>query len=221
MKVSLNRILTASLALCALFAGSFSSRADSQVFTDPSKGWAGFMNVFNLPADGGGYQFSSGWGAADLRAAFSADLLTLRPCTNVSSPTNGYWVKPDGSGNKQMEANFYVDTASLVGSNITFSGNVVDYKLTSNYTCRAFIKVFNASYSATLQQIYAPLTNGNSYFSINLNANAAGAAHVQYGFVTLGPNAPWTNSPDSDGYITIRTNAPDALNALVNPNFEL
>src|SRR5262249_20790663 len=48
----------------------------------------------------------------------------------------------------------------------------------------------------------------------------AGAAHVQYGFILTGPNAPWTNSPDSTAFITIRTNGFDPLNALVNPGFE-
>ena len=194
--------------------------SQTQVFTDPAQAWGGYMNVFALPADGGGYQFGGGWGAGDLRAAFSGDLLTLRPCTNVSNPADGYWVKPDGSGNKQMEASWYVDTASLVGSNVTFSGNVVDRTLSSNYTCRAFIKVFPGDYSSVLQAVYAPLANGNSFFSVSLSATNAGAAHVQYGFVTLGRNAPWTNSPDSDGSITIRTNAANPKNALVNPGFE-
>jgi len=209
-----------SLAFCAILGATLQAHAQSQVVVDPAKTWAGFMNVFSLPADGGTFQFNGAWAAADLRAAFSGDLLTLRPCTNVSDPAMTYWVKPDGSGNKQMEANWYVDTATLVGTNITFSGNVVDYTLTTNYTCRAFIKVFNSSYSATLQQVYAPLTNANSFFTVNLTATNVGAAHVQYGFVTLGPNAPWTNSPDSTGYITIRTNAPDPKNLLVNPSFE-
>jgi hypothetical protein len=194
--------------------------SQTQVLVDPAQSWSGYMNVFALPADGGGFQFGGSWGAGDLRAAFSAHLLTLRPCTNVSNPSDGYWVKPDGSGNKQMEANWYVDTASLVGSNVTFSGNVVAYTLTTNYTCRAFIKVFPSDYSSVLQTVYAPLTNANSFFSVNLTATNAGAAHVQYGFVTLGRNAPWTNAPDADGYITIRTNALDPKNALANPGFE-
>jgi len=208
-----------AVSLCGMFGG-VPVQAQTTVLVDPAKSWAGFMNVFNLPADGGAYQFSSGWGAADLRAAFSDDLLTLRPCTNVSNPTNAYWVKPDGSGNKQMEASWYVDTATLVNSNITFSGNVVDDTLDTNYTCRAFIKVFVSDYSSVLQQVFAPLTNGNQFFSVNLAATNAGAAHVQYGFVTLGRNAPFTNSPDSTGYITIRTNAIDPANALANAGFE-
>jgi len=211
-----------ALPCALLLAGTSLASADSQVYADPSKSWGGYMNVFNLPSAGGAYQFGSGWGGGDLRATFSTDLLTLRPCTNVSNPTDAYWVKQDGSGdgNKQMQANWYVDTATLLGSNITFSGNVVDYKLSSNYTCQAFIKVFNASYSTTLQSVTASLTNANSFFSLNLSATNAGAAHVQYGFITTGANAPWTNSPDSDSYITIRTNAPNPKNALVNPSFE-
>src|SRR4051794_31966759 len=169
------------LAGCVSLAGAQTASAQtSKVFTDPAQTWAGYMNVFALPADGGGYQFGGPWGAVDLRAAFSGDLLTLRPCTNVSNPTDAYWVKADGSGNKQMEASWYVDTASLVHSNVTFSGNAVDYTLSSNYTCRAFIKVFPSDYSSVLQQVYAPITAGNSFFTVSLSATNAGAAHVQY-----------------------------------------
>lgn len=212
MKSTLKQSL---LTVVALFG--FISAYATEVYTDPAKSWGGYMNVFDL---GNGYLWGSGWGAADLRAGFTADLLTLRPCTNVSNPSDAYWVNPDGSGAKKMSANYFVDTTSLVGSNVTFCGNVVDYTLTTNYTCQAFIKVFNASYSSVLQEVYAPITNGNRYFSINLNATAAGAAHVQYGFVTYGLNAPWTNSPDSTGLVSIRTNTYNPKNALVNPGFE-
>jgi hypothetical protein len=211
-------MLLASAGLLAL-APSLPAQT-VKVFNDPSKPFGGYMNVFSLPADGGGYQFGSGWGGGALRATFAGDLLTLLSCTNVSNPGDAYWTKPDGSGNKQMDASWYVDTASLLGSNIVFTGNVVEDTLTTNYNCHAFIKVFNSSYSAVLQSALAPLTNGNSYFSLSLTANAAGAAHVQYGFETIGPNAPWTNNPDSTGYITIRTNGFDPLNSLVNPSFE-
>lgn len=207
------------MAALVVLSGQTQAQTSATVLVNPAKTWAGFMNVFSLPADGGGYQFGGPWGAVDLRAAFSGDLLTLRPCTNVSNPTDAYWVKADGTGNKQMEANWYVDTATLVGSNITFSGNVVDNTLSTNYTCRAFIKVFPSDYSSVLAQAYAPLTTNNQFFTVNLIATNAGAAHVQYGFVTLGRNAPATNSPDAE-YITIRTNAPHPLNSLANSGFE-
>ena len=212
--------VTSLLVACGFVATSLPAAAQSsQLYVDPSKPWGGWMNVFELPANGGGYLWGSGWGAADLRAAFAGDLLTLRPCTNVSNPADGYWVKPDGSGNKLMDANWYVENDTLLSSNLVFSGNVVEYTLSSNYTCTAFIKVFNSSY-AVLQAATQVLTNGNSFFSLSLSATNAGAAHVQYGFTNAGPNAPWTNSPDSDGYISIRTNAANPLNALVNPSFE-
>ena len=220
MKLLFKKALTVCVAAGILASAAHSALSQSRVYADPSKTWGGFMAVYALPADGGAFQFNSGWGGGDLRAVFSGDLLTLRPCTNVSNPADPYWVKPDGSGNKQMEASWFVDTATLLNSNIVFSGNVVDRHLSSNYVCQAFIKVFNASYSAVLQSTLVTLSNANSAFSLSLSATNAGAAHVQYGFTTTGPNAPWTNSPDSDGYITIRTNAPNLQNALVNPSFE-
>ncbi|NOS72531.1 MAG: immunoglobulin domain-containing protein [Verrucomicrobia bacterium] len=219
----MKKLITACVALCALFGLVVQGISQSSVFNDPSQPFGSFMNVTDLPINGGGYQFGvPGWAAKDLRATNYADVLKLQACTNVSNPGDAYWVIQDGSGrgNKQMDASWYVDTASLVNSNITFSGNVVDCTLTTNYVCQAFIKVFNASYSSVLQSSVQTLSNANSFFSLNLTANAAGAAHIQYGFETVGPNAPWTNSPDSDGYITIRANAADPKNALVNPGFE-
>jgi hypothetical protein len=213
-------VLAIPLVAGALLGSASTAPAQANVYVNPAQTWGGYMNVFNSLADGGGYLWGSGWSATDLRAAFNADLLTLRPCTNVSNPSDTYWVKPDGSGNKIMEANWFVDTASLLGSNVVFSGNTVEYTLTTNYAVIAFIKVFPNDYSSVLQSATVPVTNANQFFSVNLLVDAPNAAHVQYGFATTGPNAPWTNSPDSDGYISIRTNAPAPLNTLVNPGFE-
>jgi hypothetical protein len=38
------------------------------VTVDPSASWNGFMNVFELPSNGGGYVFGQSWGTADLTA---------------------------------------------------------------------------------------------------------------------------------------------------------
>ncbi len=213
------RRLLAGAGVAGLLAGATTARAQVPVLVDPAQAWQGYMNVFALPANGNGYQFGGPWGAADLRAGFANDLLKLQACTNVSNPTDSYWTNPDGSGAKQMQANWYVDTAALVGSNVVFSGNVVDYSLTADQNCQAFIKVFNSGYGL-LQQAYANLTNGNQFFSVNLTANSAGAAHVQYGFLTTAPNAPITPNAESTAAVTIRTNAVDPKNVLVNPGFE-
>ena len=216
----LSRQVLAVGGLTAILGAATSSNAQVQLVVDPSLPWQGYMNVFSLPADGGGYQFGGPWGAGDLRAAFANDVLGLQACTNVSNPADSYWTKPDGSGNKQMQANWYVDTVSLVGSNLVFSGNVVDDSLTGNQACQAFIKVFPSDYSSVLQQSVVPLTGPNQFFSVSLTATNPGAAHVQYGFATVAPNAPWTSNPDSTASITIRTNSLDPLNVLVNPGFE-
>ena len=40
-------------------------RAGTTVTVDPLAPWNGFMNVFEIPAHGGGYVFGSGWGTVD------------------------------------------------------------------------------------------------------------------------------------------------------------
>ncbi len=165
------------------------------VTVDPSQAWLGFMNVFSLPADGGGYQFGSGWGTADLRAFFSGTTnLTLLPCTNVWNPADSYWVKPDGvTPNKINDASMYVQNDSLINSNIVFVGTCLTNTLTNapephtgvSYTSRAFIKAFDGSFN-TIASTFADLAPGKSF---GITLSTAGAAHVQYGFETIGPDA--------------------------------
>jgi hypothetical protein len=146
------------------------------------------MNVYELPANGGGYVFGSGWGTADLVATFAGDVLTLAPNT-IGDPAP-YWYTPSGGpgamGNKIMEANFYVeDNSTLVGQNVTFSGVVQANTLTSAHTAVAFIKDFAPDYSSNVTMT-VPLTPGP--FSVSLATIPAPGRHVQYGFAMTGPN---------------------------------
>ena len=88
-----------SLTLVALLGGPTSALADVSVPIDPSQNWLGFMNVFELPSNGGGFVFGSPWGTADLTAVFTGSLLTLGPNTiNDPSP---FWYTPSGGPGAQ------------------------------------------------------------------------------------------------------------------------
>src|SRR6516164_5768782 len=101
--------LLSALIACSLFALNHAS-AQTNVYVDPSYTWQGFMNVSELPANGGAYDFGSSWGTGDLDASFSQAVLTFMPNTSIDRdvPTDPYWWQPDGSPNKIMDANFYV-----------------------------------------------------------------------------------------------------------------
>lgn len=175
-----------ALAACAALLSGKSDAAS--VTVDPGATWAGFMNVSELPANGGGYAFGSGWGTADLAATFSGGVLTLSPNT-IGDPAP-YWYTPSGgpgaTGNKIMEANFYVENSStLVGQNVTFSGVVQANTLTSAHSAVAFIKDFAPDYSSNVTMT-VPLTPGP--FSVSLATIPAPGRHVQYGFAMKGPN---------------------------------
>jgi hypothetical protein len=55
--------------------------AQNVVDFNASDAWVGYMNVFDLPGDGGGYQFGSSWEVAALKstADVGANTLTLQP----------------------------------------------------------------------------------------------------------------------------------------------
>jgi hypothetical protein len=186
------------------------ARAQVNIYVDSTQNWIGYMNVYALPSNGGGYQFGSAWATSDLTAFFSGEALTLIPNTNVWETTNTYWVQSDGvTPNEIMDASMYVQNDSLAGTNVIFSGDCETNTLASSYTCTAFIKDFSPSYSL-VNSATVPLTPGP--FSINLTTQPGD--NIQYGFETIGPDAnPATVA--SLGEVVI--NAPKVTNVIVSP----
>ncbi len=140
------------------------------------------MNVYELS---GTSLWGSGWGVADLPAVMSGTTLTLGPNVSAYNPADPYWVNPDGSGNKKMEANFYVDTSSLGGNTVVFSGDVLAYTLVNPYSSVAFIKEFGPGYS-WIGMTTAPLVGGAAF---SVTRDIAAGNITQYGFMTVGPDA--------------------------------
>ena len=187
MKASIKIAALASMTVCALFSTMDRATAQAIVTVDSGQDWIGFMNVFALPANGGGYQFGSSWGTADLQASFSAgNLLTLSPCTNVWETSDTYWVQADGiTPNEDMDANMYVQNNALAGQTVTFEGATVANTLASPYTIVAFIKDYNASYSLVGEST-SELVPGQEF---NFSLATQAGDNIQYGFEMYGPDA--------------------------------
>lgn len=197
--------LLLKVALGVLVAGIMGASAAQAVNltlngADP---YQGYMNVFNLPSDGGAYQFGSPWGTADLNASFSGDVLTFTP--NTIGDPNPYWYigggGPGAPGNKIMDANMYVEPAgSLPGQTVVFSGMVLSNSLTSAHTCKAFIRDFAPDFSSVSEQSVVLGAPGS--FSITLNTINDPARHVQYGFQMVGVNV-WVTDVAQFGSVVI------------------
>ncbi len=183
----MKRMLVLLVMACVAWAAV--QRASAVTVTiDPSATWLGFMNVSELPANGGAYVFGGPWGTADLVATFSGPVLTLAP--NTVDPPDGlndaFWYNPDGSGNKSMAASMYVEDDSLVGQSVTFTGQVLSNSFTSAHSTIAFIKDFASDYSSSVVSSVTLTSPG--VFSISLNTIPLPGRHVQFGFETTGVN---------------------------------
>ena len=194
--------------VAALLSVAVATRAEAAVTVtpDPAAPWLGFMNVFELPANGGGYVFGSGWGTTDLTAVWSGDVLTLGPNT-IGDPDPFWYVGgggPGAQGNKNMDANMYVQREDLAGQTVTFTGTVLSNTLVAPYTSVAFIKDFAPDFSS-FNVVTAPLTEGE--FSISLDTVNAAGRHVQYGFETIGPNV-WVTDVGPKGNVQV-TSVPE------------
>ncbi len=205
------------LSLCALFSAfAVPAKADTPVQVDPSSSWMGYMNVFELPANGGAYLWGSPWGVEDLRANFSGTVLTLSP--NTIGDPNEYWYigggAPGNPGNKIMAASMYVEppAGTLANQTVTFSGEVLENTLTSAHTVVAFIKDFAPDYSS-FNVVSVPLEPGP--FSITLTTEGNPGRHVQYGFEMVGVNV-WETDVEPFGEVKVAVAAPSP-NVTVSP----
>jgi hypothetical protein len=223
MKHFIRNLTMTSLAVWALVGTGTS--AQTTVGVDPGATWVGYMNVSEIPQNGGGYLWGSGWGTADLVATWAGPVLSLKP-NSINDPA-AYWYTPAGGpgsvGNKMMDANMYVETTGLYsGQTLTFNGLVLDTTLltkvdanNNGWTSVAFIKDFAPDYSS-FTVATAPLVNGT--FSVSLATVADPARHVQYGFETIGPDV-WITDVGPYGSIQVTAIPEPASLALLGLGF--
>ena len=199
--------LVSSFALALLLVGLSlppAARA-ADVTIDSATMTLGYMNVFNLPADGGAFQFGSGWGIADLNATFpSASTVNFTP--NTIGDPNPYWYIPSGgpgaTGNKIMEANLYAQPAAglLNGQTINFSGIVDSFTLVEGYAFKAFVRDFAPDFSSVVETI-VPIT-GPGAFTASLATINDPARNVQWGLQMTGPNV-WATDVAAKGSVAV------------------
>ena len=192
-----------TVAFAAAAAIASAAGADVTLGVDDSSApWLGFMNVFELPENGGGFVFGSGWGVPDLTASFddAAPSVTMGP--NTIGDPNEFWyqnttgnapdpVNPGGPGqlgNKFMEANLFqnINDGSLSGTTVRFSGNVLDFSMTGAHEVSVFIKDFTADFSAFNESRAVIDAAGN--FSISLDTIDEVGRNVQFGITVAGVN---------------------------------
>ncbi len=175
----------------------------------------GYMNIYELPSNGGAYLGGQVWGVADLRAEFtSGTSVTLAPC--YVSDTSSYWYTPSGgpgaTGNKTMEALLYGQAdGTYAGETLRFSGNVSDYTLLSgsgNWTVKAFIRDFDAAYTSFVDSVVPISTTGD--FSVSLTTIDDPSRHVQWGLITTGPDV-WITDLPSKGTVVVNASSSAAL----------
>ena len=166
---------------------------NATVSVSGSANWIGYMNVFD--STGNTYLWGSGWGVPDLKSTVdsTANTVTLQPNFNAyanaaTAADTAYWHN-GAQGNKVMEALTFVEDSTLIGKNVTFTGNVNSHNLDNAYASTIFIKALDPSlgYSAVVNQSIPTPTSG--VFTINATIPNTAGLIVQYGFSVHGMNA--------------------------------
>ncbi len=184
------------LLFTAMLFVAFVGTSQNTVEVDANANFLGYANVFELPANGGGFVFGEAWGVPDLKTVVDpgAGTVTLQPNFNTwGDGTDPFWVNQvTGEGNKIFEGNTYVEDNSLIGSELTFIGGVVSNTIDPEYTVIAFIKVFNSDFSVVKQES-TELVAGENFEVTYTNVEGTDTT-LQYGFQVVGVNA----NPDNE-----------------------
>ncbi len=165
---------------------------------NPAANWLGYMNVFNLPSQGGGYIFGSPWGTNDLVATITGSELCLQP--NQIGDPNPFWYTPSGgpgsTGNKFMEANHYLEnnTGLYAGQNLSYSVEVTSNTFSCGHTTRLYIREFGPNFSFIINETFVTLGEPGVY-TVTMPISTVPGSIVQYGHVTTGPNVWVTDAP--------------------------
>jgi hypothetical protein len=185
-----------STAIALVFATTAFAQNDIQF--SATDAWTGYMNVFELPANGGAYMFGSPWALDALKATpdTGANTLTLQPNFNTyaDNPTDPYWVnQTTQEGNKQMEASTFVEPGpTFNGVDLTFSGSVLSYSLDTMYDVFVFIKgldSLNGFQDAFGGSKIIPITSTGNFSVSATAAEIPAGLIIQYGFMVVGRNA--------------------------------
>ena len=200
--------------------------AQNNINFSASGNWVGYMNVFELPANGGGYMFGQSWGVSDLKTVIDSagNTMTLKPNYNTyaDNPTDPYWVDTlTNTGKKIMDASTFVEPGTTFnGQALTFSGTVLSNNLDTNYTATFFIKALdpNNGYQDAFSgsKVFELPTSGNFTVSATATELAAGLI-VQYGFNVKGINANPANE-QNNGSVVIGAPVSTSVQALAQNN---
>ena len=191
----MKKIITSFFVAAVALTYSF---GQNTISTNPADNWTAYMNVFDLPSAGGGYQFGSPWALPDVKTTLdlTGGTVILQPNFNTyaANPTDPFWVDQTSlKGNKQMEALTFVEPgATFNGVDLTFSGYVTSFTLDTGYTAQYFIKALdpNNGYADALAGAKIFDLPASGYFTVSATAAELTAGLiVQYGFLILGPNA--------------------------------
>lgn len=184
--------------LTAALLSTTAAVAQNVVDAGASDSWVGYMNVFDLPEDGGGYQFGSSWEVPAVQTTLDEmeNTITLQPNFNTyeENPDDPYWVNADTeTGNKDMEGLTFVEPGETFnGVDLKFEGTVLEHTLDETYAAQFFIKALDPDAG------FSDVFGGSKVFDLpesgTFAVEATGAELeagliIQYGFLVRGRNA--------------------------------
>jgi hypothetical protein len=185
-------------AIISISMISASGIAQNNVTFSANDSWVGYVNVFDTPANGGGYLWGSPWAVPDLQTTINtgANTMTLQPNFNLyaADPADPYWVdQTTQEGAKYISASTYVEPGpGFNGTALTFEGDVLSNNLDlTKYEATFYINALDST-SGYANTLPAKTFNipASGHFTVSATAGELPVGMIiQYGFTIYGRNA--------------------------------
>lgn len=218
----MKKTLQIMLATFCIFTSIQQTTAQNTVTVSGTSTWVGYANVYE--SNGTTPLFGNPWALADIKSTLtpSTNTIKLQPNFNTyanaqagSAADQAYWIN-GAIGNRFFEGNSYVESTTLAGQVLNFTGNVTSYTLAAGYTAVAFIKGLDSG-NATVFSVSTPITATGVFDLSSVTAIPAGLK-VQYGFTIKGLNG---NPANEAALGNVTVTSAGAAPASVNVTFKV
>jgi hypothetical protein len=207
-KNTMKKIFQTFIAMTLVSLGSASANVTIFKTINSSEMNLGWIQVYDLPSEGGAFQFGGASPLANLVASFSTPTeLTMTPNNTITDPSAFWYSQPGDVGNKVITSILYASATrgSLLGDTLSLEFVVPNYSLSTNsvgnpYTFLAIIQEWGVTY----KDVSLPISSTGSY-SLSMPLLVDQNTLYQWGFVMTGPNISPSNVEEFEvaGSVTI------------------
>ncbi len=185
--------LGAAVLLCLGTAAAQTAIAQTTIQVDTRLPWDAWLNAYEISTPGAPPVVARPWPVWDVKADFFENVISLSPTTTIAQDFwwDSNWIKPDGTGTRDIQTILDYTRDDLGGQTVTFAGHCLANTLIPGQYAYAYVMDATADWSI-LTTSTVPLVAGQPF---TVSQTIQPGHHMQLGFGMVGPTIPLNVNP--------------------------